>query len=131
MQDLLRCPDAPRKHDDGMPQPDKGLQPLFDVRQDDQFVDNGIGRLGCDDAGLGHAQKTPTAQALLRMADSRALHRPFHRAGSTAGAHIHAPQAQCVADFLGVIVFVAPNRVTTPTHHQGLALAGMNNAGVA
>jgi len=65
------------------------------------------------------------------MRDGGALHRPFHGARAAAGGHIERAQAQFVADQLGVVVFLARDRVAAPAHHQVGRLQGAQHIGIA
>src|SRR5690606_22360091 len=76
------------------------------------------GRLGRDDARLGHADVAATATALLGVGDGRTLHRPLHRARAAAGADVEFAQAELVADLLGVHVLLAVDRVPAPADDQ-------------
>ena len=88
IEDFLSRAHSARKHHYAVGQAHKCLQALFHVRHDDQCIDDGIGRLGGDDAGLGDADVAAVADTLLGMSNSRTLHRPLHRAWSAAGADI-------------------------------------------
>ncbi len=101
-----------------MTEADECLEALLDVRQDHELIDNRIRRLGRDDARLGDADIAPVPDALLRMADRRPLHRALHRARTATGAYRKAAQAEFVADLLGVIVFLARDRVPAPANDQ-------------
>ena len=118
VQDLLGRAGAAREHDDAVRQAHEGLEALLDVRHDHELVHDRVRRLGGDDAGLGDADVAAVLDALLGVADGRALHRALHGAGAAAGAHVQAAQAHLVADVLGVLVFVAADRVAAPAHHQ-------------
>ena len=118
VQDLLGGADTAGKHDDAVRQAQERLEPLFDVRHDDQLVDDRVRRLGGDDAGLGDAEKAAMRDALLGVPHAGALHRRLHRARAAAGADIECPQAELVADALGVAVFGVADRVPAPAHHQ-------------
>ena len=56
VQDLLGRAGAARKNHDAVAQAHERLQALLDVRHDHQLADDGVRRLGRDDAGLGDAQ---------------------------------------------------------------------------
>ena len=130
VQDLLGRAHPAGEHDDAVAQPHEGLQPLLDVRHDDQLVDDRVGRLGGDDPRLGDADIARAALALLGVGDVGALHRPLHRARSAAGADVQRAQPQLVADLLGVQVLVARDRVPAPAHHQ-VGVPGLERARVA
>src|SRR5690606_23418997 len=91
---------------------------LFDIRHDHQPVDDGVGRLGGNDAGLGDADVVIVAAALLGVGDGGAFHRPLHRARAATGADVHAAQAELVAHGLGVVILVARDGMTAPADHQ-------------
>ena len=131
VEELFRRTGTAREDDDAVADTDEGFQALLDVRQDHQFVDDRVRRLGGDDARLGQAQVAAAAHALLGMGDGRALHRPFHHAGTAAGADVQLAQAQFVADFLGVLIFLAADRVAAPAHHQLGLDARTQGAGIA
>ena len=131
IENLLGRAGAARKNDDAVPQPHERLQALLDVRHDDQLADDGIRRLGRDDARLGDAQIAAVDDALLRMPDGGALHRPLHGAGPAARAHIEAAQAEFVADFLGVVVLDAADGMPSPAHHQFRPHLRLQHPGVA
>ena len=65
------------------------------------------------------------------MTDGRALHGTFHGAGTTAGADVQSAQSQLIAHFLGIIVFLAANRVAAPAHRHSRRLAGTQCLGIA
>ncbi len=109
----------------------EGFEALLDVRHDHQMVDDRIRRLGGDDAGLGDADVAVGAAALLGVADGGALHRPLHRPRAAAGADVEAAQAELVADLLGVLVFVALDRMATPAHDQVRVEMRAQDAGIA
>ena len=75
IENLLGRAGAARENDDRMRAAHERLETLLDVRHDHQLIDDRIRRLGGDDAGLGHADVAAVANALLRVADGRALHR--------------------------------------------------------
>ncbi len=114
-----------------MGQPNEGLQALLDVRHDHQFIDDGIGRLGGDDAGLGDTQIAAGLDALLGMADGGTLHRSLHGACTAAGAGVQSPQAQLVTDLFTVVVFGASDSVTAPANHHGRGRVGVHHSGIA
>ncbi len=131
VEDLFGRADAARKDDDAVPEAGEGFQPFLDVRQDHQLVDQRVGRLGGDDAGLGDAHVAAVADALLAVRHRGALHRPLHRARPAAGADVQPAQPQVVAHALGVIVFLAADGVAAPAHHQVGCHPGAQDAGVA
>ena len=98
IQDFFSRAGPAGKHHDAMPGAHEGFQALLDVGHDDQGVDDRIRRFGGDDARLGNADVAAIANALLGVADGGALHRTFHRAGTAAGADVHAAHAKFVAD---------------------------------
>ena len=118
VEDLLGGADAAREHDEAVRHAHEGLEPLLDVGQDHEVVDDGVRRLGGDDAGLGEADVAAADDALLGVADGRALHRALHGARAAAGADIEAAQAELVADLLGVLVFDPVDGVAAPAHDQ-------------
>ena len=65
------------------------------------------------------------------MADGGAFHRRFHRARSTAGAHVKLAQTQLGADAAGVQIFVFVNRVAAPADNHIWRFADVQGAGVA
>ena len=56
--------------------------------------------------------------ALLGMADRRALHRPLHRARAAACADRKTPEPELVAHLLGVVVLLARDGVPAPADDQ-------------
>src|SRR6056297_4159350 len=68
-QDFFRRPGAARKNDDAVTEANKRLEPLLDVWQDDQFVDDGVGRFGGDDAGFRDPYVATRQRALFRMTE--------------------------------------------------------------
>ena len=118
VQDLLGRARAAGKHDDAVRQAHERLEALLDVRHDHELVDDRVGRLGGDDAGLGDADVAAVLDALLGMADGGALHRALHGARAAAGADVQAAQAHLVADVLRVLVLVGADRVAAPAHHE-------------
>ncbi len=131
VEDFLGGACPARKHDDAMADPHEGLQALFDVRQHHQLIGDRIGRFGGDDSGLGEADVAPAGEALLGVADRRALHRPLHGTGSAAGAHVQSTQTEFIADLLGVVVLGAADRVAAPAHHQIGAHPRLQQPGIA
>ena len=113
-----------------MAQTHKGFQTLFDIRHDHQFVDDRVRRFGRNNARLGDTQITVAIAALLGMGNGGALHRPLHRARTATGADIQTAQTQLVAHILGVDVFLAPDRVSTPAHHDIGVHVGTHGSGV-
>src|SRR5690606_8484522 len=130
VQDLLGGAHATGEHHEPVADPDERLQPLLDVRHDHQVVDDRIRRLGGDDPRFGDADVAGVVLALLGVGDGRALHRALHGARAAAGADVQATQAHLVADFLGVGVLVAVDRVAAPAHGQ-VGVAGPQQARVA
>src|SRR6056297_1197845 len=130
-QDFFRRPGAARKNDNAVTETNKRLEPLLDVGQDDQLVDDGVGRLGRDDAGFGDADVATGQRALLRMTDGRAFHRTLHGAWSAAGADVAASQTQLVSDFLGVVVFVIGYGMAAPADHEARLVVGVQQPAVA
>src|SRR5690606_17288334 len=118
IQDLLGGARATREHHDGVRAADERFETLLDVRHDDQLIDDRIGRLGGDDAGLGHADVTTVADTLLGMTDGGALHRALHRTRTAASAHAQRAQAEFVTDALGVVVLGSADGMTAPADHQ-------------
>ena len=57
IQNLLGRADAAGEDDDAVRQTHERLEPLLDVRHDDQLIDDRVRRLGGDDAGLGDADE--------------------------------------------------------------------------
>ena len=106
--------DAAREDDDPVGDAHEGLQTLFDVRHDDQFIDQRVWRFCGDNGRFGHADKAAVFVALLRVADGGAFHRRFHRARPAAGADIQFPQSQLRTDAAGVEIFVFVDRVAAP-----------------
>ncbi len=118
IEDLLGGAGAAREHHDAVREAHEGFEALLDVRHDDQLVDDRIGRLRGDDAGLGDADVAAVLDALLGVADGRPFHRALHRARSAAGADIEAAQPHLIADALAVLVLVGADRMPAPAHHQ-------------
>src|SRR5690606_26034116 len=117
--------------DDAVAHANEGFQALLDVREDHQFVDDGVGGFGGDDARLGQAQVAAAVDALLGVADGGALHRAFHHARSATGADVQAAQAQFAADLIGVLVVVDDDGVADTAHDYLRLDAGAQGAGVA
>ena len=131
VEDLLGRARPAWKHDDAVAGAHERLEPLLDVRQDHELVHDRVGRLGRHDAGLGEPDVAPVVDALLRVTDRRALHRPLHGAGSAARADVQAPQPELVADSLGVVVLLAADRVPAPAHDDVRPHPRPQHAGVA
>jgi hypothetical protein len=110
------CTGAAGEHDDAVARADERFEALFDVRQDHELVDDRVRRLRGDDAGLCQADVAPRHDALLRMADRGAFHRPFHCTRAAAGADVESAQSELVADTLGVLVLVAVDGMPAPAH---------------
>src|ERR1700730_8271282 len=94
------------------------LEAFFDVGQDHQLIDDGVRGLGGDDAGLCNTDIPAMLDTLLGVSDGRALHRTFHGSRTTACADVQSTQAHLVPHFLGVLVFLRADRVTTPTYDE-------------
>ncbi len=109
---------------------DEGFQALLDVREYHQFVDDRVRRLGGDDSRFGQAQVATADDALLGVADGGALHRSLHHPRSAAGADVQAAQAELMADLLGVLVFLAADRMTAPADDDLRLDAGAQRTGV-
>ncbi len=90
IQDLLRRAGTARIHDDAVREPYKGLEALLDVRHDHELIDDRVGRLRGNDAGLGDADVASVLDALLRVSDCGTLHRSLHGARAATGAHVQA-----------------------------------------
>ncbi len=113
-----------------MPKAHERLQALLDVRHDHQVVHDRVGRLGRDDARLGHADIAHVPLALFGMRNRGALHRALHRARTATGADVESTQAQLVTDLLGIEVLLAVDRVPAPAHDQ-VGVGGQQRLGVA
>jgi hypothetical protein len=131
VQDLLGRARTARKNDDAMAQPHESFQTLFDVRHDHQLADDGVGRFGRDDAGLGDAQVPPADDALLRVPDGRALHGALHGAGTAPRAHVQAAKPDFIADFLRIVVFDPPDGVAAPANDEIRPHLQFQNPGIA
>ena len=131
VQDLLRGAYTTREYDDSVADAHECLQALLHVRHDDQRIDDGIGRLGGDDARLRDADVTAVTNALFRVADGRAFHRAFHRARPAARADIHRAQPELVANQLGVVVFLAADCMPAPADNDVQRRGGQQEPGVA
>ncbi len=122
---------AAREDDDAVADAHKSLQALFDVRQDHQFVDDRVRRLGGNDAWLGQAQVAAARQALFGVGNGGALHGALHYAGAATRANVQLAQAQLVAHLFGVFVLVGVDRVAAPAHHHLGLHTGAQGACVA
>ena len=131
VENFLRRAGSTRKHHDAVGGAHESLQALLDVGKNHQFADDGVGCLGSDDARLGKAQVAAVRDALLGVGQSGALHRPLHGARPAAGADVEATQAQLVTDHLGVVVFLAADRMPAPAHHQVRLVHRLQDAGIA
>ena len=131
VQELLGRAGAAWENDDAVADADEGFQAFLDVRQDHQFVDDRVRCLGGNDPRLRQAQVTAVGDSLFGVGNGRALHRAFHHARSATGADVQAAQAQLVADFLGVLVFLGTDGVTAPAYDDLRFDAGTQGAGVA
>jgi len=70
---------------------DKCFKTFFYVRQNDEFVDDWVGRFSSDNAGFGQAYITPCFDSLFRVPDSGTFHWAFHRSGAATCADVYAP----------------------------------------
>ncbi|SVJ62939.1 Uncharacterised protein [Klebsiella pneumoniae] len=131
VEELFRGPGAAGEDDDPVADADEGFQALLDVREYHQFVDDRVRRLGGDDSRFGQAQVATADDALLGVADGGALHRSLHHPRSAAGADVQAAQAELMADLLGVLVFLAADRMTAPADDDLRLDAGAQRTGVA
>src|SRR5690554_6737086 len=131
VQDLLGGTDAAGEYDNAVTQADKGLQALLDIRHDHQLVDDGVGRLGGDNARLANDDIASVLDPLLGVRDGGPLHGAFHGTGPAAGTDIQIPQAQLVADFLGVVVLFTADGMAAPADHQIRLFPGNQDPGVA
>ena len=131
VEQLFGSADAARENNDPVGDTYEGLQTLFDIRHDDQFIDQRVRWFRSDNGWFGHADKAAVFVALLRMADGGAFHRRLHCARPAAGADIQFPQAQLRTDAAGVEIFVFVDGVAAPADDHVRRLADVQRAGVA
>lgn len=124
-------PTPPGENDDGVGDPHERLQTFLDVRHDHQFIDDGVGRFGGDDAGLGNPQIAAITAALLGVGHMGALHRAFHGARAATGADVQMAQPQLIPHALAVVVLFPGDRMAAPAHHQIGGFASVQYSGVA
>ncbi len=122
---------AARENNDAVSDTHKRFKAFFDIRHDDQLVDQWVWRLSGNNRRFGHADEAPFFVALLRMADRGALHWRFHRARTAAGADVQLTQAKLVTYATGVEVLVFVDWVTAPAHHHARCFTHVQRAGVA
>src|SRR5690606_17994332 len=116
--DLLHRADPAREDDDAVAEADERLQALLDIRHDHELVDDGIRRLGRNDAGLRQTDIAAGLDALLGVADVGALHGAFHGARTAAGADVEAAQAEFIPYALGVVVLLAADGMAAPADDE-------------
>ena len=109
---------------------DKRFQALFDIRHDNQLVDQRVRWLSGDDRWLGHADKAPLFITLLGMTHGGTFHWRFHRAWATAGADIQLTQTELGTHPTGVQVFGFVNGVTAPADDHIRCFANVQGTGV-
>ena len=131
IEQLFGSADAAREDNDPVGDAHEGFQTLFDIRHDDQFVDQRVRRFCGNDGRFGHADKAAVFVALLRVADGGAFHRGLHRARPAAGADVQFAQSQLRTDAAGVEIFVFINGVTAPADDHVRCFADVQRAGVA
>ncbi len=105
IKQLFRRAYAAREDDDAVRDTDKRLKTFFDIRHNNQFVNQRVRRLSSDDRWLGHADKTAFFIALLCVSYCRAFHRRFHRARTATGTDIQFAQAELRPYAAGIQVF--------------------------
>ena len=131
IENLFGGAHAAREDDDAMCGTHEGFKALLDVRHDDQFIDDRVGRFGGDDARLRDAQIATFGATLLGVRDVGALHRALHGTRATSGADVEITQAEVVTHVLGVLVLLAVDGVTAPAGDQTRLTRGLQRPGVA
>ena len=131
VEQLLGSADPAREDDDAVTQTHEGFQPLLDVRQDHQLVDDGVRRFGGDDGRLGETDVTAVAHPLLGVADGGPLHGALHGTRTAAGTDVELAQTQLATHRPGVLVFHLVDGVAAPADHQVGIGAGQDRLGVA
>ena len=130
IKQLFRRTYAAREDNNAVRDTDKRLKTFFDIRHNNQFVNQRVRRLSGDDRRLGHADKTAFFIALLRVTYCRAFHWCFHRARTATGTDIQFAQAELRPHAAGIQVFGFVNRVTTPADDHVRRFAHVQGAGV-
>ncbi len=118
IEQLFGGADPAREDNDAVTEAHEGFQPLLDIRQDHQLVDDGVGRFGRNDGRLCEADVAAVSYPLFGMADGGPLHRALHGARATAGTDVQLTQAQFAAHGAGVLVFDLVDGVATPADDQ-------------
>lgn len=131
IKQLFRSTHAAGEDDNTVGDAHERFETLFDVRHDDQFVDQRVWRLSGDNGGFGHADKAAVFIALLGVADGGAFHWRFHGAWPAAGADVQFAQAKLGTDAARVQVFIFINRVAAPADNHIRRFADVQRAGVA
>ncbi len=130
IEQLFRRTDTAREDDDAVGDTDKRLKAFFDIRHNNQFVNQRVRRLSGDNGRFGHADKAPLFVTLLSVSHRRAFHWRFHRAGPATGANVQLTQAELRSHTACVEIFGFVNRVTTPADDHIRCLANMQGTGV-
>ena len=131
IEQLFRCPHAAREDDDAVGDTNKRFKTFFDIRHDNQLVNQRVRWFSGDDGRLGHANKPSLFVALLRVTHCGTFHWRFHRTRTTSGTDIQLAQAKLGAHPTRIKVFGFVNGVTAPaddhvrrfTHVQGTGVA--------
>src|SRR6056297_874280 len=106
VENFLGGTDTTGEHDNPVATSDEGFQAFLNVRHDHQFIDDGVGCLCTNNAGLGNADVAAVLDPLLGVANGGAFHGTFHRPRATSGTDAQGPEPQLMTDILDVLVFV-------------------------
>ena len=85
---LFGSSDTTWKNNNCVAQPHKTLQPLFNVRHDDQVFDNGVGGFRGNDTRFRYAKILTICVTLFAVANGCPFHGPFHGPGAATRTDI-------------------------------------------
>ncbi|MNE54054.1 hypothetical protein D3C80_1488130 [compost metagenome] len=106
------------------------LKTFFDIRHDNQFINQRIRWFSGNNRRLGHTNESAFFITLLRVANRRAFHWGFHRAWAAAGTNIQFAQSQLCANPAGVQIFSFINGVAAPADDHVRRFAHVQSTGV-
>ncbi len=131
VENFLGGADTAREYNHAVTTADERFQALFNVRHDDQFIDDRVWGFGANDAGFCNTDVATVLYPLLGVANGGTFHGPFHGTRATSGADAQGPEPQLMTDILAVLVFFMPDGVATPADHQVRLSSCLQHPGVA
>ena len=131
VENLFTSTRSPRKYNNAVAQTHKCFQTFFNIGQNNQLIDDGVGRLSSNNPGFCQSDKATIADALFGMTDVRTFHWAFHSARAATGADVHFPQTQLVAHQFRVQILIPAYGVAAPADHDVGHLLGDKGVGVS